>query len=189
MDVAIKHISKADVESRRKVVNGETHLVPTRIQFESIFNVMRQLVEAAVQRQSVRVFRRDIKTENALVETGSDVPRVRIIDFGCGCFVKKRPYSSFSGTSAYAPSEIYRQGRHKADPATVWQLASLLYGLLDGHKQFTTSKFLCRRIRFIQELKELKVSKDCQDLLKKCLAVSPAKCATLEQMLQHPWFT
>lgn len=63
-------------------------------------NIMKQLVEAATQMQSAGVFHRDIKSENVLVETGSDDPRVRVIDFGCGCFERKTPYRCYSGTTS-----------------------------------------------------------------------------------------
>ncbi|XP_051285409.1 serine/threonine-protein kinase pim-1-like [Dicentrarchus labrax] len=149
-------------------------------------NIMIQLVEAAIKMHNVGVFHRDIKTENVLLETGSDVPRVRIIDFGCGCLVKKGPYPGFSGTSAYAPPEFFKQGRYEAGPTTVWQLGTLLYEVLDGYKQFTTAEFLHTKTAFISEL--LEVSKECQDLLEKCLVENPKERATLEEMQQHPWF-
>uniref|UniRef100_A0A8C3AQV9 non-specific serine/threonine protein kinase n=1 Tax=Cyclopterus lumpus TaxID=8103 RepID=A0A8C3AQV9_CYCLU len=109
---------------------------------------------AAIQMLSDEVFHRDIKTENVLIETDSDVPRVRIIDFGCGCFVRKRPYCNYSGTSAYAPPEFYLKGKYKAGPTTVWQLGALLFELLDGHKQFITSEFLQRKISINSELSQ-----------------------------------
>ncbi|KAF3847173.1 hypothetical protein F7725_020201, partial [Dissostichus mawsoni] len=130
-------------------------------------NIMKQLVEASIQMLSVGVFHRDIKTENILIETRSDEPRVRIIDFGCGCRVRKTPFSSFSGTSAYAPPELFIKGKYKAGPTTVWQLGAVLFELLDGDKQFTTSEYLCDKIELNQEL-----SQDCQDLMKMCLAVN-----------------
>ncbi|XP_031728941.1 serine/threonine-protein kinase pim-1-like [Anarrhichthys ocellatus] len=77
-------------------------------------NIMKQLVEAAIKMHSEAVFHRDIKTENVLVETNSNVPRVRIIDFGCGCYMKKRPYRHYSGTAGYAPPEFYSQGKYEA---------------------------------------------------------------------------
>ncbi len=179
--------------------------VPSSLICFSLFlsqKIMKQLVEAAIKMHSEGVFHRDMKSENVLVETGSDVPRVRVIDFGCGCFVKRRPYRCFSGTTsgfcfcscsssigwfwtddlhsdllfilcffvspsvclciigttAYAPPEFYIQGAYKAGPTTVWQLGALLYEMLDGYKQFTTSKFLRMRIKFISELRLLKVS-------------------------------
>ncbi len=81
---------------------GKYHpLVPSSLICFSLslsLNIMKQLVEAAIKLPSEGVFHRDMKSENVLVETGSDVPRVRIVDFGCGYFMKKRPYRCFSGT-------------------------------------------------------------------------------------------
>ncbi|TNN78706.1 Serine/threonine-protein kinase pim-2 [Liparis tanakae] len=145
--------------------------------------IMKQLVEAAIKMLSDKVFHRDIKTENILVETTPDGPRVRIIDFGCGCFVKKRTYYDYSGTSAYTPPEFYSTGRYAAGPTTVWQLGALLFELLDGHKQFITSEFLGKKINLNSEL-----SQDCHNLLKMCLAINPRGRATLKQMQLHPWF-
>ncbi|XP_018549438.2 serine/threonine-protein kinase pim-2 [Lates calcarifer] len=150
----------------------------------TVKNIMKQLVDAAIVMHSKGVFHRDIKSENILIETGSDVPRVRIIDFGCGCTVKNEPYRGFSGTSAYAPPEYFTRGAYEAAPTTVWQLGALLYELLDGYNQFITSEFLHKNITFNTGL-----SQDCQDLLNMCLALNPKERATLEQMQQHPWFS
>ena len=43
---------------------------------------MRQLLPAAVELQRQSIFHRDLKLENLLVETGAEVPRVCLIDFG-----------------------------------------------------------------------------------------------------------
>ncbi|XP_040004695.1 serine/threonine-protein kinase pim-2-like [Xiphias gladius] len=146
--------------------------------------LMLQLVEAAINMHSKGVFHRDIKSENILIETGSNVPRVRIIDFGCGCIVKKRPYRCFSGTPAYGPPEFQISGSYEAGPTTVWQLGALLYEMLDGYKRFNTSKFIRKKIKFNSEM-----SRDCRGLLRMCLALNPTERATLEQMQLHPWFT
>lgn len=74
------------------------HVFNHRSSFFPSQEIMKQLVEAAIKMLSDKVFHRDIKTENILVETTPDGPRVRIIDFGCGCFVKKRTYYDYSGT-------------------------------------------------------------------------------------------
>lgn len=61
---------------------------------------MKQLVGAANQMHAAGVFHRDLKLENILVEfhEGQSVPRLRVIDFGCGCLVRSG-YQSYSGTS------------------------------------------------------------------------------------------
>lgn len=45
---------------------------------------MKQLVDAAITMDYKGVFHRDIKPHNILIETSSEEPRVRYIDFGCG---------------------------------------------------------------------------------------------------------
>lgn len=68
---------------------------------------MKQLVDASIQMLSMGVFHRDIKKENVLIEKGSAGTRVRIIDFGCGCFVRKEPFCIIYGTmSAFSPSFV-----------------------------------------------------------------------------------
>nr|XP_046246463.1 serine/threonine-protein kinase pim-2-like [Scatophagus argus] len=150
---------------------------------------MKQLVDAAIQMHSQKVFHRDIKANNILLETGSDVPRVRIIDFGCGCIEKSEPYNSYSGTLDYAPPEYYKEREYKARPTTVWQLGTLLYELLHETSDFSTQRFLRNQRAFVSGLNELKVSQDCLDLLKMCLTADPDNRATLEELQQHPWFT
>ncbi|XP_023284208.1 serine/threonine-protein kinase pim-1-like [Seriola lalandi dorsalis] len=239
LPVAIKHVPKADVESRPMVLNRRICMVPMEVflmlkaaggpesvgtsavvslldwyeQEQEVLlvmerplpcvdlleylqdnngpleedvakNIMRQLVEAAREMHSKGVFHRDLKSENILIETSSDGPRVRIIDFGCGCVVRRRPYRSFSGTSAYAPPEFYMDGTYEAGPTTVWQLGALLYEMLDGFKQFFTRKFLRKGIKISSRL-----SRDCQDFLKMCLVVIPEERTTLDQIHLHPWFT
>nr|XP_046244873.1 serine/threonine-protein kinase pim-2-like [Scatophagus argus] len=152
-------------------------------------NIMKQLVDAAIQMHSQKVFHRDIKADNILLETGSDVPRVRIIDFGCGCLEKSEPYNGYSGTLEYAPPEFYTEKEYKARPTTVWQLGMLLYDLLDAKALVNTQKFLRNQTAFMSGLNELKVSQDCLDLVKICLTADPDNRATLEEMQQHPWFT
>ncbi|XP_022069327.2 serine/threonine-protein kinase pim-1-like [Acanthochromis polyacanthus] len=61
--------------------------------------ITKQLVDAAIHLLENRIFHRDIKVENILIETGSDVPRVRLIDFGLSCvFNRGSSYNVFYGT-------------------------------------------------------------------------------------------
>ncbi|XP_034554194.1 serine/threonine-protein kinase pim-3-like isoform X2 [Notolabrus celidotus] len=58
---------------------------------------MAQLVEAAVHIQNRGVLHNDIKMANILVECGSSIPRLRIIDFGSGSFIQKKWIRSYNG--------------------------------------------------------------------------------------------
>ncbi|XP_049896958.1 serine/threonine-protein kinase pim-1-like [Epinephelus moara] len=143
-------------------------------------NIMKQLVEACIKMHSVGVFHRDIKTDNVLIETSSDVPRVRIIDFGCGCLIENEPCRVFAGTFAYVPPEYLRHRTYEAGPTTVWQLGALLHDMLVD--QFTTYSFLRKGLKSSRQL-----SRGCLNLLNVCLAVDPEDRPTLEQMQQLPW--
>lgn len=60
--------------------------------------LLRQLVDGAKLLEDRQIFHRDIKTKNILIEKGSGVPRVRLIDFGLSCIAKKGSfYSVFYG--------------------------------------------------------------------------------------------
>ncbi|XP_061556940.1 uncharacterized protein LOC133415127 [Phycodurus eques] len=63
-------------------------------------NIMRQLVDAAIKMHAVNVFHRDLKPGNILLEATYGVPRVRVIDFGCSCFVTEEPYHDYTEKSA-----------------------------------------------------------------------------------------
>ncbi|TWW62814.1 hypothetical protein D4764_04G0014610 [Takifugu flavidus] len=70
---------------------------------------MRQLVEAAIQIHEAGVFHGDLKLENILNQfyDAWRIPRVRIIDFGCGCFVTL-------GYRSYA-AQMGQHGDHVVD--------------------------------------------------------------------------
>ncbi|XP_070759975.1 ribosomal protein S6 kinase alpha-5-like [Enoplosus armatus] len=147
--------------------------------------ILKQLVKAARELQSKNIFHRDIKVENILIETSSDVPRLRLIDFGLSCFTKKTSsYRIFYGTSAHIPPEWYQSWTYKAGPTTVWQLGVVLYEMLHRNTQFETTRFLKKDLNISEEL-----SQNCQDVLRLCLAVDPQQRPSLEQLELHPWLT
>ncbi|XP_069389422.1 serine/threonine-protein kinase pim-2-like isoform X2 [Paralichthys olivaceus] len=133
---------------------------------------------------TMEMFHRDLKLENILIQTTSDGPRVRIIDFGCGCYAKDGPYHSFSGTSAFAPPELFSTYSYEAVPTTVWQLGAVLFELLDGSIEFDTKAFIRSEVEINDEL-----SQESQDLLNMCLAPHSDKRATLEQIWELPWLS
>uniref|UniRef100_A0A3Q2PZ26 non-specific serine/threonine protein kinase n=1 Tax=Fundulus heteroclitus TaxID=8078 RepID=A0A3Q2PZ26_FUNHE len=112
------------------------HLRGGRLQEDEARVLMNQLVDASMEMHSKGVFHRDLKLQNALVEIGSPVPRLRIIDFGCGSFEQKNfscffcDYACVPGTLPYAPPEWFRYEKYKPVPTTVWQLGVMLYCML-----------------------------------------------------------
>ncbi|XP_026184334.1 serine/threonine-protein kinase pim-1-like [Mastacembelus armatus] len=145
--------------------------------------ILKQLVDGAIELQNQHIFHRDIKIENILIETSSDVPRVRLIDFGLSCFFKKTScYHVFYGTTAHVPPEWYNRCMYSAGPTTVWQMGVVLFETLHRKASFETSKFLQNKMKISNKL-----SKDCQDFLQMCLTHVPEQRPTLKQLQLHPW--
>uniref|UniRef100_A0A3Q3WC08 Serine/threonine-protein kinase n=1 Tax=Mola mola TaxID=94237 RepID=A0A3Q3WC08_MOLML len=136
------------------------------------------------------VFHRDIKIENILIETGSSVPRVRLIDFGLGCFFKKRSFFRvFYGTVDHAPPEWMIRSTYSAGPTTVWQMGVVLFELLHRKTRFKTEMFLKKRLTItvnVAFLVLLSFSPECQDFLKMCLDRNPEQRPSLQQLRLHP---
>ncbi|XP_029910697.1 serine/threonine-protein kinase pim-2-like [Myripristis murdjan] len=145
--------------------------------------LMRQLIDAAIEIHAKGVFHRDLKPRNILVETGSYLPRVRLIDFGCGASFHKGSYGEDQGTFFYTPPEWFRWSCYSAGPTTVWQLGVVLHEMLVSQPPFDTeSEIVHSRPDSIDE-----VSQECQDFLSQCLAKSPECRPTLEQLRLHLW--
>ncbi|XP_056892054.1 serine/threonine-protein kinase pim-2-like [Takifugu flavidus] len=149
---------------------------------------MRELVEAAIEIHKAGVFHRDLKLENILIQfyDARLIPRVRIIDFGCGWFVTPG-YCGYVGTSCYEPPEFKQRGTYEAGPTTVWQLGCiLLEPLSEKTDLFTTRMQHCQNV-LMYTIMELKVSEDCKKFLMRYLLINPDQRLTLGQMLCHPW--
>uniref|UniRef100_UPI0037E8959F serine/threonine-protein kinase pim-2-like n=1 Tax=Semicossyphus pulcher TaxID=241346 RepID=UPI0037E8959F len=145
--------------------------------------IAKQLVDAVIEIHSRGVFHRDIKLENILLETGSDVPRVRLIDFGCGTFLSEENYTSGPATYVYTSPEWFENGMCRAVPTTVWQLGVVLFEILHGTVPFTDST----EIVYVNPDISESLSIDCQGFLRSCLTKTPEARPTLETLKDHPW--
>ncbi|XP_035494119.2 serine/threonine-protein kinase pim-1-like isoform X3 [Scophthalmus maximus] len=153
------------------------------LQEKEAMDILKQLVDAAIGLQDRKVFHRDIKSENILIEMSSSVQRVRLIDFGLSCIVKKNSvYRTFSGTQYHTPPEWCSCSTYRAGPTTVWQLGIVLYEMLHLDTLFETKSFLNDELEISSEL-----TTDCKDFLQLCLETVPQQRPTLMKLKHHPW--
>ncbi|KAF6716888.1 Serine/threonine-protein kinase pim-2 [Oryzias melastigma] len=144
--------------------------------------ILKQLVEAAIYLQEEKIFHRDIKAENILIEICSGAPRVRIIDFGLSSFAEiNSNHDMFYGTNCHAPPEWMFRRKYSAGPTTVWQMGIVLFDCLHI-VHFNSSSFIRRKTKIKHNL-----SKECKDFLRECFTRDPGARPTLEQIQHHPW--
>ncbi|XP_044079477.1 serine/threonine-protein kinase pim-2-like isoform X2 [Siniperca chuatsi] len=145
--------------------------------------IAKQLVDALIEVHSRGVFHGDIKLDNILIETDSDVPRIRLIDFGCGTFLSEGIYTTKQATYMYTTPEWFLDGWYRAEPTTVWQLGVVLFAILHGYLPFSNSTEIVYGNPDISN----RLSFDCQGFLLSCLIKGPEARPTLETLKQLPW--
>uniref|UniRef100_A0A3Q4AQS2 non-specific serine/threonine protein kinase n=1 Tax=Mola mola TaxID=94237 RepID=A0A3Q4AQS2_MOLML len=141
---------------------------------------MKQLVSALIEIHSRGVFHRDIKPDNILIETSSDVPCVRIIDFGCGTFLTNILCLVVCtvGTYEYTPPEWFLNGSYKAEPTTVWQIGVVMFSILQKRLPFRNRSDIVH---------QNPVLSNCKHFLLSCLNKKPEARPSLMSLKDHAW--
>ncbi|XP_051730065.1 serine/threonine-protein kinase pim-2-like isoform X1 [Ctenopharyngodon idella] len=132
------------------------------------------------------VFHNDIHALNFLFKRRTS--ELKLIDFGAGQLFSSDGYESdtYIGAPDYCPPEVLTEPRFHAVPANVWALGVLLYNMVNTCRPF------CNRTEITQAkvtFQNSNLSKECRDLIRKCLARDPTERPTLEQMSLHKWFS
>ncbi|CAG9532677.1 unnamed protein product [Cercopithifilaria johnstoni] len=127
------------------------------------------------------IFHRDIKDENIIINM--DTGEAILVDFGAAALISEECVKEFQGTRLYCPPEWFKRLSYKPLEATVWSLGIVLYVMVSGYLPFQNEIQICLGRFNIPKY----ISKDCENLLRQCLAVTPSRRPDLLEIFKHRW--
>jgi serine/threonine protein kinase len=148
-------------------------------------DIFRQLLTTLVSCHQKGVVHRDIKDENILIDLNTF--KIKLIDFGSGCFLEDRVYREFQGTRVYSPPEWVNSRAYRPEGLTVWSLGVLLYDMVCGDVPFECDAQISRAQ--LTWFPQLKLSEEVKSLITGCLMVNTEDRLTLADVVDHPWFS
>merc|ERR1711951_344362 len=146
-------------------------------------DLFKQILQTIVGCHQKGVVHRDIKDENILIDLNTF--KIKLIDFGSGCFLEDRVYREFQGTRVYSPPEWVNSRAYRPEGLTVWSLGVLLYDMVCGDVPFECDAQISRAQ--LTWFPQLKLSEEVKSLVTGCLTVNTQERLTLSQVANHPW--
>ncbi|KAI5182207.1 Serine/Threonine-Protein Kinase Sik1 [Manis pentadactyla] len=146
-----------------------------------------QILSAVEYCHSHHIVHRDLKTENLLLDGNMDI---KLADFGFGNFYKSgEPLSTWCGSPPYAAPEVFEGKEYEGPQLDIWSLGVVLYVLVCGSLPFDGPSLPALRQRVLEGRFRIPffMSRDCETLIRRMLAVDPAKRISIAQIRQHRW--
>ena len=170
-------------------------------------NIFHQIIDAIDYMHQMGICHRDLKPENILFD--SSHTKIKIIDFG----LSNLYYTNISnikinkninveecgdlletpcGSPGYAPPEMVMGNSYNGLLTDIWSSGIILYVMLcgsfpfdDDSEQILYSKIVKGKFKFP---KEITLSNEVKNLVKKILVVNPNYRANIEDIKNDPWF-
>ncbi|KUF94385.1 hypothetical protein AM588_10009853 [Phytophthora nicotianae] len=138
----------------------------------------------------------DIKPENLFFKVSSmQLETVKLGDFGSAMQLDENTVKkAISCTVGYAAPEVLQNGKIST-AADVFSAGAVLYTILCGYSPFSApsedemvERTLSGEI-FFDELEWWRISKEAKELVKQMLHSDAKQRPTMEEVLEHPWFS
>ncbi|KAI9101318.1 kinase-like domain-containing protein [Phlyctochytrium arcticum] len=175
---------------------------PNLLTEDRVRPLFRDLCIAVKYLHDNHIAHRDLKVENVLLDSSNSV---KLTDFGLAQkFDPNIPLTARCGSEEYAAPELIQALPYDGRKTDLWALGIILFALLTGELPFSPrpgerprSLFhrICRGdFHFPDEGKAGSttaphVSDSAKDLVRRILKPNPARRATMEEVLAHPWLT
>ena len=150
-----------------------------------------QIIHIIQEIHKHKICHRDLKPENLLLTQNKTI---KLIDFGLSNEYEDYLYTP-CGSPCYASPEVIKGLKYSGLAIDLWASGIILYSMLCGYLPFDDKnndnlfrKILKCRIEFPTK-KNLIISENAKDLIKKILKPDPKKRITLEEILEHPFLS
>ena len=180
----IEYISKGNVYG----------LIPSdkkkRINPKVVATLMKDVISAVYYLHNMNpiIIHRDIKPENVLL---ADNLVAKLTDFGWSNYMQEdEKRTTVCGTPIYLAPEIIKEQGHD-EKVDIWCIGVLCFELITGNVPFQGNDIdtLKDNILHLKITWPKDINIDAKNLIKKILKSDPASRISLEEMLQHPFFT
>ena len=150
-----------------------------------------QIIHIIQEIHKHKICHRDIKPENLLLTQNKTI---KIIDFGLSNEYKYY-LDTPCGSPCYASPEVIKGLRYSGLAIDLWASGIILFSMLCGYLPLDDKnndvlfrKILKCKIEFPQK-KNIVISENAKDLIKRILKPDPSKRISLEEILEHPFLS
>ena len=150
-----------------------------------------QIIHIIQEIHKHKICHRDLKPENLLLTQNKTI---KIIDFGLSNEYKYY-LDTPCGSPCYASPEVIKGLKYSGLAIDLWASGIILYSMLCGYLPFDDKnndvlfrKILKCKIEFPQR-KNIVISENAKDLIKRILRPDPSKRISLEEILEHPFLS
>ena len=157
------------------------------------YHMTKQLLEITKYLHDVGIVHRDIKPENILLSDESEIPTIKLADFGLSQLIAPNDNLMIPcGTLGYVAPEVLQMLPYTKQ-VDMWSIGAVTYLMLRGKLPFDSKDKAVIMSQTIECAVDVsgpywaKCTEYVKDFLLKLLAKDPSERLTCQQALNHPW--
>lgn len=155
---------------------------------------VRSILSALHHMHKLDIVHRDVKLDNIVLMSKTDLADVKLVDFGVSKLTKEDSMKSFVGTPDYLAPEMLTGGELEyGKEIDAWAVGVMTYQLLCGTLPFQSKnnaelydKILNQKLDFPEE-KWAGVSANAKDFVSRLLVANPKERMSIDEALRHSW--